>query len=83
MRRRIGSSVLGDLDDRQRWSAFTKAYHGILSHTSTKWAPWYIVPADSKDVRNWLVARTIADTLEGLKLRYPPPDPSIVGVKVD
>ncbi|MGH7615772.1 MAG: polyphosphate kinase 2 family protein [Gemmatimonadaceae bacterium] len=73
----------GDLDDRQRWNAFTKAYHGILSHTSTEWAPWYIVPADHKDARNCLIARTIADTLEDLKLRYPPPDPSIVGITVD
>jgi PPK2 family polyphosphate:nucleotide phosphotransferase len=74
---------VGDLDDRRLWSAFTKAYQGILSQTSTEWAPWYIVPADHKDVRDWLVARTIANTLEGLKLRYPPADPEIVGIKVD
>jgi len=74
---------VGDLDDRRKWPEFTKAYHGILANTSTKWAPWYIVPADNKHVRNWLIARTIADTLEGLKLRYPPGDPEIVGIKVD
>jgi PPK2 family polyphosphate:nucleotide phosphotransferase len=73
---------VGDLDDRRRWNAFTKAYRGILSNTSTAWAPWYVVPADDKGIRNWLVARTIADTLEGLKLRYPPADPKIVGIKV-
>ncbi len=73
---------VGDLDDRRRWPEFTKAYHGILANTSTESAPWYIVPADDKHVRNWLVARTIADTLEGLKLRYPPGDPEIVGIKV-
>jgi PPK2 family polyphosphate:nucleotide phosphotransferase len=74
---------VGDLDDRRKWPEFTKAYHGILANTSTKWAPWYVVPADAKHVRNWLVARTIADTLEGLKLRYPPADAEIVGIKVD
>ena len=74
---------VGDLDDRRKWNAFTKAYHGILSNTSTAWAPWFLVPADDKDVRNWLVSRTIADTLDDLKLRYPPPDPEIVGIKVD
>ena len=73
---------VGDLDDRKRWNAFTKAYHGILENTSTKRAPWYLVPADDKDVRNWLIARVIADTLENLKLRYPPPDPEIVGIEV-
>jgi PPK2 family polyphosphate:nucleotide phosphotransferase len=74
---------VGDLDDRRQWDDFTKAYRGILSHTSTDWAPWFIVPADDKDVRNWLISRTIADTLEDLKLRYPPPDPSIIGITVE
>jgi PPK2 family polyphosphate:nucleotide phosphotransferase len=73
----------GDLDDRNRWDDFTKAYRGILSHTSTTWAPWYLVPADDKKVRNLLVARTIADTLESLDLRYPKADPSVVGITVD
>ncbi|HEY9226286.1 MAG TPA: PPK2 family polyphosphate kinase [Gemmatimonadaceae bacterium] len=73
----------GDLDDRRRWTAFTKAYHGILQNTSTKAAPWYVVPADDRDVRNYLIARTIAETLKGLKLRYPEPDPEIVGLEVE
>jgi PPK2 family polyphosphate:nucleotide phosphotransferase len=74
---------LDDLEDRARWDEFTKAYRSILSHTSTDWAPWFIVPADDKDVRNYLVARTIADRLKKLRLRYPPADPSIVGAKVE
>jgi polyphosphate kinase 2 (PPK2 family) len=74
---------VGDLDDRARWDDFTKAYHGILTHTSTKWAPWYVVPADDKDVRDWLVARTIADRLDKLDLQYPPADPSVVGLKIE
>lgn len=73
---------VGDLDDRARWDDFTKAYRGILTHTSTKWAPWYVVPADDKNVRDWLVARTIADRMDKLDLRYPPADPSIVGLKI-
>ena len=72
----------GDLDDRALWEEFTKAYRGILSNTSTKAAPWYIVPADDKDVRNLLIARTIADRLATLRLRYPPGDPAILGVKI-
>jgi PPK2 family polyphosphate:nucleotide phosphotransferase len=73
----------GDLEDRRRWDDFTKAYRGILSHTSTSWAPWYLVPADNKKARNLLIARTIADTLEALDLRYPKADPSIVGVTIE
>jgi PPK2 family polyphosphate:nucleotide phosphotransferase len=72
-----------DLADRARWDDFTKAYRGMLSHTSTDWAPWHVVPADDKDVRDYLVARTIADRLKKLKLRYPPADPAIVGVKIE
>jgi PPK2 family polyphosphate:nucleotide phosphotransferase len=64
----------GDLDDRALWELYTKAYRGVLEHTSTDDAPWYVVPADDKDVRNWLIARTIADTLEDLDLRYPRAD---------
>jgi PPK2 family polyphosphate:nucleotide phosphotransferase len=73
----------GDLEDRERWDEFTKAYRGVLSHTSTEWAPWYIVPADDKKARNLLVARTIADRLEALDLRYPEADSSIVGITID
>jgi PPK2 family polyphosphate:nucleotide phosphotransferase len=74
---------LSDLEDRARWDDFTKAYRGVLSHTSTEWARWHVVPADDKPVRDYLVARTIADRLEKLRLRFPPPDPAIVGVKIE
>ncbi len=73
----------GDLEDRHHWDDFTKAYRGALARTSTRWAPWYIVPADDKDVRNWLIARTIADTLASLHLRYPRADASVLGLKVE
>jgi PPK2 family polyphosphate:nucleotide phosphotransferase len=72
---------VGDLEDRARWDDFTKAYEDALEHTSTKWAPWYIVPADNKDVRDWLVARTIADALDELDLKYPAADPAVLAVR--
>ncbi|HEX3867308.1 MAG TPA: PPK2 family polyphosphate kinase [Gemmatimonadaceae bacterium] len=61
----------GDLDDRAKWSAYTRAYADMLRKCSTRDAPWFIVPADDKEARNWLIARTIADALEDMKLRYP------------
>ena len=73
----------GDLDDRKQWDDFTKAYRGLLQRTSTKWAPWFVVPADDKSVRDYLVARTIADTMKRLKLEYPAADPSIIGLKIE
>jgi PPK2 family polyphosphate:nucleotide phosphotransferase len=72
-----------DLDDRQRWGDFTKAYRALLTHTSTEWAPWYVVHADDKPLRNWLVAQRVAETLDGLGLRYPPPDPALASVEVE
>lgn len=74
---------VGDLEDRAKWDDFTAAYEGAIKHTSTKWAPWYIVPADDKDVRDWLVARTIADALDGLDLRYPAADPAVLEIHID
>lgn len=72
----------GDLDDRARWGQYTKAYRGVLEHTSTRDAPWYVVPADDKDVRNWLIARTIADTLDDLGLRYPRAEKAVLELKI-
>ena len=61
----------GDLDDRRRWTAYTSAYRDALKLCSTKWAPWFVVPSDSKTVRNYLITRVMNETLRGLKLRYP------------
>ncbi|HMC55699.1 MAG TPA: PPK2 family polyphosphate kinase [Gemmatimonadaceae bacterium] len=60
-----------DLDDRKLWDEFTVAYRDLLVRCSTPWAPWYIIPADDKHVRNLFVARTIAERLAKLDLRYP------------
>lgn len=68
----------GDLADSEKWSAYTTAYRDAISRCNTAWAPWYVVPADDKKVRNYLIARTIADTLAGLDLRWPEADPEVV-----
>lgn len=61
----------GDLEDRRRWAAYTAAYRDALRKCSTPWAPWYVVPADSKTARNYLITRRLNETLRGLRLRYP------------
>jgi PPK2 family polyphosphate:nucleotide phosphotransferase len=68
----------GDLDDRVHWDRFTKAYRGVLANTSTRWAPWYVVPADNEDVRDLLIARRVADTLARLDLKYPKAEPALL-----
>jgi PPK2 family polyphosphate:nucleotide phosphotransferase len=66
-----------DLEDRARWSAFTDAYREALTECSTPWAPWYVVPADDKPVRNYLIARMLVETLEGVQPAYPPMQASV------
>ena len=54
----------------------------LLGATSTPWAPWTVVPADSKTHRNLMIATVVHDTLKSLELRYPPSDPALVGLKI-
>ena len=68
---------LGDLDDRRQWDAFTEAYRDVLSKCSTAYAPWYIVPADQKPVRNYLVAKLLVETLEELAPEFPVMDEKV------
>jgi len=68
---------LEDLDDRARWDQYTEAYREALRLCSTRKAPWYVVPADDKSVRNFLIARMLVETLEGLDLRYPEMEPAV------
>ncbi len=56
----------GDLDDRARWDEYTRAYRDVLRKTSTARAPWYVVPADSKKLRNYLVAGVLVRALEAI-----------------
>ena len=65
---------MGDLQERKRWADYTRAYEDALEKTSTKWAPWTVVPSDKKWFRNYVVARTIVDTLQSLDMKYPEPD---------
>ncbi|HWS71527.1 MAG TPA: polyphosphate kinase 2 family protein [Thermoanaerobaculia bacterium] len=71
----------GDIEERKLWNDYQKAYEDALERTSTKWAPWYIVPANAKWYRNHLVATVIADALADLKMKYPEPD--LAGVIVE
>ena len=60
-----------DMKERGRWADYTTAYEACLSATSTKVAPWHIVPADDKQNARLIVSRIILHTLEGLELSYP------------
>ena len=68
---------LNDIVERKLWDKYMKAYEDAISVTSTDCAPWYVVPADYKWYRNLVVAETVVDTLESMKLQYPPVPPGI------
>lgn len=61
-----------DLKQRTLWTKYTQAYERAIEATSTKHAPWYVVPADSKTNRNLLISRLLLNTLKSLNLTYPP-----------
>jgi len=71
----------GDLDERKLWNDYMRAYEDVLNRTSTKWAPWHVVPADRKWARDWIVAKTVVSAMEKLRMRYPEP-PDLDGVKI-
>ncbi len=74
--------ALGDIEARKQWKPYQKAYAELLGATSTPWAPWTIVPANSKSHRNLMVATLLRDALLTLKLRYPPRDPALKGLTI-
>jgi PPK2 family polyphosphate:nucleotide phosphotransferase len=71
----------GDLEERELWDEYTEAYVEMLQRTSTAVAPWYLVPADEKRVRDVLVARAVIDTLERMNPRYPGPPPDLEALR--
>ena len=72
---------VGDLEERKRWDDYTAAYEEMLERTSTEWAPWYVVPADKKSARDFLVAGVVVDALERLDPRFPEADPAVLAYR--
>jgi len=66
---------LADVEERKFWKHYMKAYEKCLSATSTKHAPWYVVPADDKRSARLIVSRIVLDTIGALKLSYPQTGP--------
>ncbi len=73
----------GDLEDRKQWPAFMRAYEAAINETSTDLAPWFVVPAERKWVRNLAVARIVHHALADMDPQLPPDDPAILGVVVE
>jgi PPK2 family polyphosphate:nucleotide phosphotransferase len=69
---------VGDLESRDQWDDYNAAYADVISRCSTEWAPWYVVPADSKRARDYLVAKLMVQVLERMDPRFPPADPEVL-----
>jgi PPK2 family polyphosphate:nucleotide phosphotransferase len=72
----------GDLDDRALWDDYMVAFRDALRATSVDDAPWFVVPADRKWVRDLAVARILRDALERLDPQYPAPEDGIEGLVI-
>lgn len=64
-----------DIRERAFWRHYMRAYEACLGATSTRHAPWYVVPADDKENARLIVSQVIVDALDGLDLSYPAPSP--------
>jgi PPK2 family polyphosphate:nucleotide phosphotransferase len=56
----------GDLEERRHWDEYQAAFEQMLQHTSTRWAPWWVIPADNKWVTRALVAKIITQAIGDL-----------------
>src|SRR5688572_5357467 len=62
---------LNDVHEREHWDDYMEAYEDMIRYTSTKQAPWYLVPADNKWFTHLIVAAALVDLLASLNLQYP------------
>jgi len=68
---------LADMAERKFWKQYMKAYEECLSATSTRNAPWYVVPADDKANARLIISQVVLDTLRDLKMTYPQPSATL------
>ena len=63
----------GDLEDRKLWPDFMEAYETMVQRTSTKHAPWHVIPSDSRSTRKAIITAKVRETLEAMNPAYPDP----------
>lgn len=72
-----------DVEDRRRFGAIEAAYEEAITATSTRWAPWHVVPADRRWVRNAAVTHLLLRTLRGMRPEFPEATVDLTGLVVD
>ncbi len=68
---------MGDLAERKRWEKYMTTFSKIVSMTSTSYAPWYVVPANSKWFRDFAVSEVVRSSLQAMNLKWPKPSADI------
>ncbi len=71
-----------DPKERVYWDQYIEAYEEALRKCATRWAPWYVIPANKKWFRNLAVSQVIVDALERMNLKYPKPAAELSAVKI-
>ncbi len=70
-----------DYNERALWDDYIEAFEDAIEATSTKHAPWYVIPSNHKWFRNLAVSQILADTMEDLKLAFPPPSVDLADIR--
>ena len=73
----------GDLKVREQWDDYMEAYEEAIYRCNTEYAPWFVVPANRKWYRNYIIMKTIVETLEDMSLKYPAPEPDLDKIVID
>ncbi len=73
----------GDLEHRELWDAYQRAFEEAITETTTEAAPWYVVPANRKWYRDIVIAETLVSTLQSLDLHYPEPEEGLDDIVID
>ncbi len=73
---------IGDLAEREKWDDYQRVYQAAINQTSSPHAPWHIVPADRKWIRDLYVSSVLVKALEDLKMAYPKPAEGLAKMKI-
>ena len=74
---------VGDIKERATWDQYLKAYEDVLRKTSTKCAPWFIIPANRKWYRDLVISEIVVETLRDLNMSYPQPCEDLSDVVIE
>ncbi len=74
---------VNDIPERKLWDKYQEAYEDAINKTSAEHAPWYVIPANHKWYRNYVISSIMLETLKGLKMKYPQPEADFSHMKVE